>query len=260
LNFTRSQVTPEYLRKTAQVLSGLKERTYALLRLEPGMSALDIGCGSGVDIAPMARLVCPGGRVAGLDIDPAMLAEADGAASEFEPACRVERHLGDAASLPFADVEFDAVRAERVFQNLAAGLDPGAVLAEACRVLKPGGRIVAADADWGSASADSPDADLERRLTAFFAMRLRPDGFAGRKLFGLFKRQGLSEVTVEVLPVTAAHVKDTALGGRLLEAAVRAGEATSEETSRFSEELARLSERGEFYCCVNMIIVAGTKP
>ena len=78
-----------------------------------------------------------------------------------------------------ADATFDACRAERLFQVLPRVVDPQQVCTEITRVLKPGGWLVALDADWGTWSMDSGEVELERRLARFFADHLRPNGYAG---------------------------------------------------------------------------------
>jgi arsenite methyltransferase len=114
---------------------------FSLGPLQPGEAVLDIGCGAGVDALVAAALVGQGGRVVGVDVTPAMLATARANLAHlhwlqvsFEPA--------DAEHLPFPEGDFDAVISNGVF-NLT--LNKGQALAEAHRVLKPGGRLLLAD-------------------------------------------------------------------------------------------------------------------
>ena len=93
------------------------------------MSILDVGCGPGyVSAAATERGAIP----IGLDFSAEMIA----IAKKMFP--RIEFREGDAQNLPFADVSFDRVIANFALLHLA---DPARACAEACRVLKPGGRF-----------------------------------------------------------------------------------------------------------------------
>jgi len=102
---------------------------------------LDLGCGTGTLAIALAR--APGGaRVAGIDGDPEILSLARGKAGSE----RVEFVEGMADGLPFADASFDRVVASLLLHHLEPPVKRAA-LAEARRVLRPGGRLHVAD--WG---------------------------------------------------------------------------------------------------------------
>ena len=109
----------------------------AVAALEPGETVLDLGSGGGLDVLLSARRVGPAGRVYGLDASPDMisLARANAAA---EGAGNVEFLLGGIEEVPLPDAQVDAVISNCVV-NLSA--DKPRVLAEAFRVLRPGGRL-----------------------------------------------------------------------------------------------------------------------
>lgn len=114
---------------------------FSLGPLNPGDAVLDIGCGAGVDSLVAAHLVGASGRVAGLDVTPAMVESARGRLARLGLA-NVTFEVGEAEALPFPDHDFDAVISNGVF-NLT--LDKAKALHEAHRVLKPGGRLMLAD-------------------------------------------------------------------------------------------------------------------
>lgn len=109
----------------------------------------------------------------------------------------VRHEPGDGHRLSCRDGEFDAARSERVFQHVN---DPEGLLAEMIRVTKPGGWIVVADTDWSTLSFDTPEKDVEWALRRRWIDRFL-NGYAGRQLRGMFLRQGLADVTAEVLHV-----------------------------------------------------------
>ncbi|HEX4606997.1 MAG TPA: methyltransferase domain-containing protein [Urbifossiella sp.] len=110
------------------------------LGLTGGEVVLELGFGTGNEILDLAGLVGPTGRVAGIDISPGMLAVANRKLAAAAPATAVDLRTGDARALPFGDGEFDAVYTSFTLELFPAE-DIPTVLAEARRVLKPGGRI-----------------------------------------------------------------------------------------------------------------------
>jgi SAM-dependent methyltransferase len=100
----------------------------------PGGELLDLGCGSG-ELA--RRLAASGYQVTGCDIAPTMLRQAEMA--DERRAVRWMRLEPHWQALPFADGSLDAVVSASVLEYVP---DPGAVLAECARVLRPGGVLV----------------------------------------------------------------------------------------------------------------------
>jgi ubiquinone/menaquinone biosynthesis C-methylase UbiE len=107
---------------------------------QPGMKVLEIGCGSGAYTTFFARAVASGGEVAALDIQPAMLAQlaAKLAKPENQDIHNIVLHEASAYELPFDDNTLDLVYMITVFQEIP---DRDRTLAEALRVLKPGGLL-----------------------------------------------------------------------------------------------------------------------
>jgi len=112
-----------------------RTRVIELLRLEPGMSVLDLACGPGTLSRPIATRVAPSGEVIGVDLAEGMieLARATGIPHAHFQVMDIEK-------LDFPDASFDAAACGHGLQfapNLSRAL------AEARRVLRPGARFAA---------------------------------------------------------------------------------------------------------------------
>ena len=113
----------------------------AVADLHPGEVVLDLGSGAGADVLISARRVAPGGKAIGLDMTPEMLELARRNAADAG-VDNVEFLQGYLEDIPLPDDSVDVVISNCVI-NLAA--DKSVVLAEAARVLRPGGRLAFAD-------------------------------------------------------------------------------------------------------------------
>ena len=111
----------------------------ARLELSPGAEVLDIGCGPGWLWRAAAAAMPPGLRLTLLDASPGMVAEATRALAGAAPYAGAAGVVGDACALPLRAGRFDAAALMHVLYHTG---DPGRALAEAARVLRPGGRVL----------------------------------------------------------------------------------------------------------------------
>ena len=150
--------------------------------LHPGDRVLDVACGTGVVTQLTAERVGPDGAVAGLDINPAMLAVARSAPSS---GVAIEWHEADAESLPLADGSFDVVLSSLGLQFVP---DRPAALREMQRVLAPAGRLAIATV--------GPTPPLFAILEQALARHVKPEaaGFMGA-VFSLYDPQELEKLT-----------------------------------------------------------------
>jgi ubiquinone/menaquinone biosynthesis C-methylase UbiE len=180
----------------------LRARSYQLLRLPTRATVVDVGCGTGRAVAELAEHAT---HAIGIDLDPAMLAAAR---SRFPD---IDVRAADAADLPLPDGQADGYRADKVYHILS---DPYAALAEARRVLVPGGRIVLLGQDWDAVVIDSDQPQLTRRIVHARADTV-PHPRIARSYRNLLLDAGFQEVDVEaytavftdaaLLPMVAGH-------------------------------------------------------
>ncbi|NUW42925.1 methyltransferase domain-containing protein [Nonomuraea rhodomycinica] len=199
----------DYLDQVAASATGraYKRRLLRRLGLRPGQIVLDLGCGPGTDLGAMADAVAPGGRVIGVDRDPAMVAEAR---ARLAGRPGVEIRAGDAHALPLDDGSVDRARTDRVLQHVE---DPSRALAELRRVARPGGRIVMAEPDWDGLLVDSRDPAMSRRLTRFVATEIVRNATVGRGLARMCEEAGLTVLSVTTV---APVFRDFGTADRLL--------------------------------------------
>jgi ubiquinone/menaquinone biosynthesis C-methylase UbiE len=150
--------------------------------LHTGERVLDVACGTGVVTRLAAEQAGPNGAVAGLDINPAMLAVARSVPSS---GAAIEWHEASAESLPLADGSFDVVLSSLGLQFVP---DKASALREMRRVLVPDGRL--AIATVGPTS--QPFAILEQAL----ARHVKPEAATFmRVVFSLHEPQELTKLT-----------------------------------------------------------------
>jgi len=154
----------------------------ALLTLEPGQTVLDLGSGGGIDVLLSAKRVGPTGKAYGVDMTDEMLALAR-ENQRKAGATNVEFLKGTIENIPLPDNSVDVIISNCVI-NLSS--DKDAVLREAFRVLKPGGRFAVSDV---IVRGDVP-ADIRRSMELWvgciagaleeqeYAAKLKAAGFA----------------------------------------------------------------------------------
>jgi ubiquinone/menaquinone biosynthesis C-methylase UbiE len=234
-----------------------KRRTFELLGVQPSERVLDLGCGTGEDVQELAHLVGPGGRVVGVDRSETVIAAARERLLGTD--LPVEFQVADAYALPFPDAVFDACRSDRVFHHLER---PRQAFDELLRVTRPGGRLLLFDPDFETAIVDAPDRPLTRRLMNSFCDGYR-DGWMGRRLPGLFREAGLSEIVVEPVTVLLTDLAQANAVLAIEDTVARAGAAgviAESAGAVWIEGLRTASEEGRFFAAVSGFMVVGRKP
>jgi ubiquinone/menaquinone biosynthesis C-methylase UbiE len=119
----------------------VKQALIAQARLQPGQRVLDVGCGTGT-LTLLIKHTHPDAEVYGLDVDPQVLDIARRKAEQAGETIVLQQ--GTATRLPYPDGTYDCVFASLMLHHLARE-EKRKALAEAFRVLRPGGGLHVAD-------------------------------------------------------------------------------------------------------------------
>ena len=245
-----------YLDEATNQFKALKHSTHSLLRLRPNERVLDVGCGAGDDVRELAAMVAPNGCAVGVDKSKLMIDEARRRA--IGCGLPVQFEVGEALRLPWQANYFDACRADRLLQHLP---QPDRALNEMLRVLKPGGRLVVVDRDWGMVALDSPDSTTTQAVLNRACTGIR-NGWMGRKLHGLFKRAGLTEMQVQAhaITITSFHIADTLLDLRIVTGhAIRERQIVRQAADAWLDDFLERDRAGAFLATLTLYVAFGRK-
>jgi ubiquinone/menaquinone biosynthesis C-methylase UbiE len=163
--------------------------------LRPGDRALDLGCGPRGVVELLYDRVSPGGRVVGVDADPAHVAMASELVAKL--ALRdVEIVPADARHTGLQSGSFDLVHARTLLITLP---DPADVVTEMVRLTRLGGWVAGLEPDT-EAGICYPPLPAFDRLCEVFRLAFSRNGAdprIGRRMADLYRRAGLEDVTVE---------------------------------------------------------------
>ncbi|HST81425.1 MAG TPA: methyltransferase domain-containing protein [Kineosporiaceae bacterium] len=249
------------LRASGKDQTALRAELVRATGLGPGGTALEVGCGTGVLLSELARVVGPGGRALGVEPQPVLAGLADARIRTEQLTATTAVLVGRGERLPVPSATADACVAQTVLVHLP-GPVLAATLAEMVRTVRPGGRVVSVDQDGDTWTIDHPDRELTRRIIRFNSDQRYADGWTGRRLVRLFRAAGLTDVEIRVLP----HV-DTEPGSylfgmalRLAESAQEVGVLTADEHRRWVDQLTEQAADVGFFASINNYCCAGRRP
>jgi arsenite methyltransferase len=240
----------DFLRRRALVRKSLDAK--------PGERILDVGCGPGFYLAEILEDVGTSGSTVGIDPSRDMLAVAE---RRVEGLGTVDLYEADAISLPLDDSDFDGAISVQVLEYVD---DVTRALSEMHRVLRPGGRIVVWDVDWGTVSWHSSNPERMRRVLSAWDEHLAHPSLP-RTLGAQMRSAGLVDVRFEGHLFATDQRSRDAYGGASTVSAVAnfvAGRngLSADDAAAWKADLRELGERGEyFFSCVQFCFMA-TKP
>jgi SAM-dependent methyltransferase len=247
--------TVEAIYSTADVVAQ-RRAVLAVLDPQPGERVLDLGCGPGFLVSEIAEAVGAGGLVHGIDASPSMLELAAGR-TRAPGAARVELSRQDVTALTLPDASVDAAVSTQVYEYVE---DMPAALAEARRVLAPGGRLLVLDTDWDSIVWRSGDDQRMRRVLVAWDEHLVHRDLP-RRLPELLEGGGFALGQCHVVPLLNLGYEQATYSAGLIGviAAFVAGRAgvSAEEAEAWAEELRGLGRR--YFFSLNRYLFLATR-
>ena len=185
-----------------------REQYLRLLDLPRVAAVLDLGCGTGVVSRAIAARDGFAGTVTGVDQSPDFIAAAQRLAADGGVGDRIDFVVGDAHQLAIPAASHDAVVAHTLISHVR---DPAAVLAEAARMLRPGGTAAVFDGDYASLTFGCSDPRLGEAMEGAIQSMIMSSPRVMRELPRLLPKAGLR------LTAAQAHVfAEAGSGGFLL--------------------------------------------
>jgi ubiquinone/menaquinone biosynthesis C-methylase UbiE len=235
-------------------VQAIKRRMAELLGPSTGQHLLEVGCGMGHEVRRLAGRVAPGGSVLGIDMNHAMIDEARRRTADLGGAVRCQ--VGDVQRLELGDDAVDGVRTERVLMYVP---DQQRAIGELARVVRPGGRVVAFELDYGATLVDLPDGGAAQRVLDALGHTVA-HRWMGRALARAFHQAGLRDIVAEPRPIALPPAIHRQLVAPALAAAVETGTLEA-HAYRHWLAAARDAERGGYHSDTFVgMVVSARKP
>ena len=230
------------VRASEPAMQTICARYMGQIALSTDARVLEVGCGNGATTKLIMKYVSPA-QLVGIDPSSVFI---DMARETFADQPRVSFVVGDAAATGQADAFFDLVIAHTVYSHLA---DPEGALAEARRVLRPGGQLVIFDGDFATLTVALFDGDPLQSAVGAVLRHMVHAPFLMRRLPALVTAAGFNVRSVEFYGYVQTTSPDFLLTllSRGTNAAAQAGEIGQGLVDGFTEEARRRVANGTFY-------------
>lgn len=221
----------------------------------PGAAVVEIGCGNGSSTEMILRNMTPG-RLIGIDPAEGLL---DRARQRFAARDEVSFQTGDAVRTGLPDASADVVVAHTVYSHLA---DPQAALAEAFRLLRPGGVLAVFDGDYATNTVALFEGDPLQAAMQATLRNLIHAPYVMRHMPRMMTEAGYSVTSSHsygfVQTDKPAYI--CSLMARGVTAAAKGGECGEGLSQAFQDEAQRRADEGRFYGAILFACHLAQKP
>jgi ubiquinone/menaquinone biosynthesis C-methylase UbiE len=245
-----------YLEDTGRFLKTLKEYSYhPFTQINEG-TVIDLGCGTGIDVNAMGKLLGNSVRVIGIDHDDVMLEKGR---SSYNDQPNIEFILSEATEIPFASEAADGLRAERLIQHLK---EPENTFQEIKRVLKKDSPFVVVETDWSSLTFYNEHLLIENKIISYLTDKKINNGMAARKLTMYMQDAGFNNIHLEIFPFIIKSLKEAneyLWIERMIDETATENFITENEKQTFVNALHEADEKQYFACSINVVIASSEK-
>ncbi|MSQ58134.1 MAG: methyltransferase domain-containing protein [Betaproteobacteria bacterium] len=229
------------------------------MNIDGAQDVLDIGCGTGVVSRAIARRLKFGGRIIGIDLSPylthaaARLAEAEGLGH------RIDFRTGDSHILGIPERSLDAVVAHTLLSHVD---NPGAVLAEIYRILKPGGTAAIFDGDFASMTFASSDPEQGKRDEERIINAIVTQPLVMRQMPELLQQAGFKLEKSFPYVVADIGTMDYWVPGieSFRKVLPKSGAMSQQEADRWADAMVERSNQGTFFGASNFYTYIARRP
>ncbi len=251
--------SPESLNRSyaAAEIEHQRQVTMAALSVQPGQSALDVGCGSGFLTLELAKAVGEKGSVWALDISEKMCAATVDRCRHLPQVTVAE---GSATCLNVPPAHFDVVACTQVLLYVEAVEQ---ALTQMVSALRPGGRLAVLETDWRGVVMHSNYPELTEGVYRAWDDTV-PSPHLPVRLRSLMCKAGLESIQVTAIPLLNEQYDPGSFSVSSLDwlahNAVQKGAITREESHQWRNDLEGLRREGAYFFCVNRFLFIGHKP
>ena len=229
-----------------------KASTWEALEIKPHRQYLDVGCGVGFDIIEMAKRF-PDVEFVGVDKSEGLL---DIAKSRSAGLFNARFLMNEAEGLAFPDNYFDGGRIDRSLQHMQS---PAAVVKEMVRVIRPRGRIVLSEPDWGTFVLFNGREEISATMIKLWLQSFAQP-FIGRHLGQILHNCNVVNTRWRMHALMINRLSDADVVfdlTRLKKNCVESGVLTSQEAADWWNAAQTSSQNGTFLACLNILECCG---